>query len=1343
MNKKLIFKTSVAAAILVLITALVLVVLSFSSPELNEDIFGGKKVQTIKKTETVERLMSYTNSFIVVKHKQLGGSHYAYTAALAETNTSADVLKEYTFRTGSELVGLSLIDNGDGTVSTFEKVLVSCGNGVVRDPSVSFDGTTVLFSMKKDTNDDYHIYELELTSGKFNYKQLTFGNGRSDIEPQYLANGNIIFSSNRDVQTVDCWITPVSNLYIMDGDGNNIRRVGYDQVHTTFPTVASDGRVLYTRWDYNDRTQMYVQGLFQMFQDGTYQTEVFGNDANFPTTLLHTRDIPGSSGKYVSVASGHHVNQLGKLVLINTNNDRNDKSAVSFLYPDSGATYGDNIDGYGQSGRVFKYPYALDDRILLVSSSDEYSNSSTPYNIYLCDMNGSWKDSVVLVKGTENRPASQIVPVKLSSVFNRVSTVDYSKNTGTYYVADVYAGESMKGITRGTVKYLRVVKLEFRSSAIGATWSRGSGEGDPFSPISTGNGAWDVKCVLGIVPVEEDGSALFRVPSDTPVYFQLLDENGCMIQTMRSWSTLMPGESFSCVGCHENKNTAPASGGGITMAMKKGVQNLQKDLWMADLEGYENQDPYNGKTPGFSYVDLIQPIFDSSCIVCHSNVDKALSLIKADSANAKDSERQLGYLISKGSVWSFDISDGRNGVFYAPFGNPVSGQNDVNTLWSAGNLTLKKDFIFTQYNKDVCDTQLELKYSGNIVVKINGETVYSDNSSSVIEKTVRLSSDQTEKWINGSNEIEVTVSGGTFYCDCALYSASVDSDVVLFEKSTSWKYLMSSSGTVDSNWNKSDFDDSSWKTGSAPFGDRGGEKTSWTGDNNYIWIRKSFELTEEQYEEIKNGALSLYIFYDDTMRFYINGKQYLDKSGWNDSYETIAIDGKAGSILQVGKNVVAISLHNTGGGRQIDTSLTCSRAVAAATSKTQFSLNGKPINPDNNRMRREFPLSYLLLTGSAPSSRGNQVSGINWLGNSNGVYVKWVSCMSQPEPIKPYVSGAYRSVLIKKLRSGHGNLTEEQIRLIECWIDLGVPCFGSYDENEAFSENEMRMFVERENKRSFYDSWDKYVKMDLGEVLPEGTIEASYKASNGKTYTRKGDGYVILNVSAAYKAGDVLTVKLTGASYVGITLNERQGEALLYLPDGTFKYTIPSDYQNISNVTMQSLDSGNYRSFTILIRIPTAKELAEEHNLALNPYDFTDSDVFPHASGVNLSDNKIQHSPMTAIDGFISNLTDGSWPYQACAMKQNGEYRIDFGREVTVNSLQILLRSARNDSHLLTAKVVFSDGTEKEIMLHDTDKFMTFDIGGIKTEYVVIKDMISSSDSAFAFTEVRVLGTEK
>ena len=543
-----------------------------------------------RRSKRLAALRGYCGKVVFTRHYEMGGSHYAYTEGLS------DAQRERHFRPGSALCLLDV--TGDPpTVET----LIDSPQGVIRDPDVSYDGKRILFSWKKsDRQDDYHLYEMDAATRKI--RQLTFGLGFADYEGCYLPDGNILFNSSRCVQIVDCWWTEVSNLYICDKDGKYMRRVSFDQVHTNYPQVLDDGRVVYTRWDYNDRGQLYPQPLFQMNPDGTSQTEYYGNNSWFPTTIAHARGIPGTS-KVMAIASGHHSRQRGKLCIVDPSKGRQEASGVQLIAPPS-ETKAVRVDSYGQRGDQFQYPYPFSGKEFLTTFRGD--GSRLRFGIYFMRDDATRELLAVNSKQDSNQP----VPLKARKIPNiRPTTVDYRKKTGTFYVQDVYIGPGLKGVKRGVVKSLRVVALYFRASGIGSNGNRGPAGGALVStPIAINNGTWDVKSVLGSTKVYSDGSAFFTVPARLPVYFQLLDEKNHVVQSMRSWSTLQPGEKFSCVGCHENKNEISLSTG-TTLAMKAGPKPL---------------DPFYGKAVGFSFPKMIQPILDKHCITCHDGkkIDK-------------------------------------------------------------------------------------------------------------------------------------------------------------------------------------------------------------------------------------------------------------------------------------------------------------------------------------------------------------------------------------------------------------------------------------------------------------------------------------------------------------------------------------------------------------------------------------------------------------------------------------------------------------------------------------------------------------------------------------------------
>jgi len=532
---------------------------------------------------------------VFTRHRTIRPSFFAYTEG------QSDAQNERHFLPGSALCLLEF----QGTRPAL-RTLVEDARGVIRDPAVSHDGARVLFAWKKSLrDDDYHLYELELSSGRL--RQLTFGLGFADYEPAYLPNGDIIFASTRCVQTVDCWWTEVSNLYTCDRDGRHLRRLGFDQVHTVFPTVTEDGRVLYTRWDYNDRGQIFPQALFQMNPDGTGQTEFYGNNSWFPTTIAHARGIPGSR-KVVAILCGHHSSQAGKLAVIDPALGRQENTGVQLIAPPR-ETRAERIDAYGQEGELFQYPYPLSEEEFLVTYApegwavhgrDRRREGDAAFRIYWMDRQGRRE----LLASDPAMACQHPVPATPRPVpALRPNLVDYRKSTGTYYVQDIYSGPGLVGVPRGVIRKLRVVALEFRPAGVGHNGSSGPGGGALVStPVAIGNGAWDVKVVLGDATVHPDGSAFFTVPARTPLYFQALDDQGRAVQTMRSWSTLQPGENQSCVGCHEHKNTAPPVRTRPSLALAAGPQALE---------------PFQGPPRGFSFRKEIQPILDRHCVSCH------------------------------------------------------------------------------------------------------------------------------------------------------------------------------------------------------------------------------------------------------------------------------------------------------------------------------------------------------------------------------------------------------------------------------------------------------------------------------------------------------------------------------------------------------------------------------------------------------------------------------------------------------------------------------------------------------------------------------------------------------
>jgi len=518
-------------------------------------------------------------------------------------------------------------------------ILFDGKEGIIRDPELSYDAKRLLFAWRqtrehistKTLTDapetgNYQIYEMELATGKI--RQLTFDNTYgANFEPCYLPNDDIIFSSARIVQHITCGWGDCSNLFLMNKDGKYARRIGFDQVNTAFPTVMPDGRVIYTRRDYNDRGQSAAHALFQMAVDGTGQTELYGNQTGTPNSFQHSRGIPGTK-KILTIIGGYHTTQGGKIAIMDPFKGRQ-KSDGLIQYPENitppcGDSYNDQ---YGKKGLQYSNPYPITEKTFLVSSSTSIING---YKLYFMWADG--RRELLAADPTIN--CMQAIPIiKRKKPVTRPSLVDYRKKDAVVFLQNAYFGPASKRIKPGSIKKLRVVEILYKNSTIG--WGMGGGPGGKRHTVTNSGhplASFDAKKIIGDATVYPDGSAMFKIPANTPVYFQLLDENNRVIQFMRSWATLMPGENLSCVGCHEDKNDTP---------MITGVTNL-----MAMKHGVEELKPFYGPPRGFRYLEHVQPVFDKYCIKCHNPEGSAKKLVLTEEPKVFDPDSKKKWALS-------------------------------------------------------------------------------------------------------------------------------------------------------------------------------------------------------------------------------------------------------------------------------------------------------------------------------------------------------------------------------------------------------------------------------------------------------------------------------------------------------------------------------------------------------------------------------------------------------------------------------------------------------------------------------------------------------------------------
>ena len=453
-----------------------------------------------------------------------------------------------------------------------------------------FDAGRVMFSMP---NEDrfWQVYEIGADGGNLRQVSSKSEPDVHNFDACYLPNGKIAFISTAMFQGVPCNASVnVGMTYLMDADGSNIRQICFEQDHNFCPTVMNDGRILYLRWEYTDIPHVWARFLFTMNPDGTGQREFYGSGGYWPNAIFYARPIPNHPTKIAGIVTGHHVGRIGELMIFDPALGRKSTEGVVQRIPGRGKKVEPLIQDKLtlDSWPKFVHPYPLSEKYFLVSAK---LSPDDLWGIYLVDV----FDNMVLVKELEDFALVEPIPLRMVQTPPVIpDTANLSRKDAVVYLSNVYAGPGLEGVPHGSVKKLRLYTYHFAYRTVAGINHRVGADGP-----------WEPKRILGTVPVEKDGSALFRVPANTPISIQPLDADGRALQLMRSWMTAMPGEYVSCTGCHERQNDAPANHATIAAVRQP-----------SEIE------PWRGPARGFSFKREVQPVLDKYCVSCHDGIER-------------------------------------------------------------------------------------------------------------------------------------------------------------------------------------------------------------------------------------------------------------------------------------------------------------------------------------------------------------------------------------------------------------------------------------------------------------------------------------------------------------------------------------------------------------------------------------------------------------------------------------------------------------------------------------------------------------------------------------------------
>ena len=444
-------------------------------------------------------------------------------------------------------------------------LLVDDPEGAVRDPCVHYDGRRIVFSYRKAGSDVYHLYAISADGSGL--RQLTDGI-YDDIEPCWLPDGGIVFVSARSRRWVNCWLTQVANLHRCDADGGNIRQLSANLEHDNTPWVLPDGRILYTRWEYVDRSQVNYHHLWTMNPDGTGQTVFFGN-LHPGGVYIDAKPIPGADQIVLINSPGHGAPEhAGYLATLSPKRGPDQLASLRNISPKA-----DFRDPWPVTADAFLA--ARGNSLVLADASGETSTLFTLPK----DLGQVWLHEP---RPLTVRAREPILP----------SQVDLERSTGRYLLSNVAFGRNTAGIEPGEIKKLLV--LESLPKPVNFT-----GGMDPLSYAGT----FSLERVLGTVPVEADGSAYFEAPALRSIVFVALDQNDRAVKRMQSFTTVEPGETLGCVGCHEHRVVAPPAGRpSALMAARRPPSSIRPIPGAPDVPDFPRD---------------VQPVLDRHCVKCH------------------------------------------------------------------------------------------------------------------------------------------------------------------------------------------------------------------------------------------------------------------------------------------------------------------------------------------------------------------------------------------------------------------------------------------------------------------------------------------------------------------------------------------------------------------------------------------------------------------------------------------------------------------------------------------------------------------------------------------------------
>src|SRR5262245_10860052 len=440
-------------------------------------------------------------------------------------------------------------------------------DGNVYDPEPSYDGQKVLFSMRKDGEDWYHLFEVNIDGTAL--KQLTDG-PFNDISGVYLPDGRIVFCSDRSGVLDEYHEERSEFLFRMNADGTQMEQLTFVPGIYFEPTVMQNGQILCSFWDaFHISVAPFIKHetyLITLHPDGTAERHLFGaGEFQFYNRTRHsaiglTRAGELPDGRILvqsemgpSIYDPNIGTQLG--------------AALTPVFPATvsaqtgGTTHTAHLSPLGT--RTSPYPLA-DGRFLMAATLP----GSRDLGIYV--VNPATR-SMEKIFDRPNLSEWDAVPVAVKRKLQRMLPDKQRDERSEFATFIVAAGRHSDTPERNALneraRFVRVIQAE-------------------YTDVTTSSHTSLETRILGTVPLQPDGSVAFEAPAETPLFLETLDARGNRLVLQAGYMAARAGEVKSCTGCHAPQTEAAANAS--LQALKLPLPRIHRDS--TDLS-YRRNDP--------------------------------------------------------------------------------------------------------------------------------------------------------------------------------------------------------------------------------------------------------------------------------------------------------------------------------------------------------------------------------------------------------------------------------------------------------------------------------------------------------------------------------------------------------------------------------------------------------------------------------------------------------------------------------------------------------------------------------------------------------------------------------